>query len=199
MKIFIFILLAAVFFFKPFPVQATGLSVDIVNASFVTVESPAVTMDPVQFSVVCQTATGTLGTTTQQIYVNNNDDADGGWDVSLAAANVTDLWTSGGNTYDFNDSTDSGCTNGQMTVDPSGLTPTKGQCTSCDADYVTVPGTSAAFVQGTVNSITILSGAAESDDIGDWTLQGVSISQKIPAEKPIGSYSINMVLTIAAK
>jgi len=195
MKKFVFILLMLVFFFEPFPVRA-AVSVDIVDGSYVTVPSPAVAMGAVQFSFACQTATGTLGTSTEQIYVNNNDEADNGWDVSLAAANVTDLWTSGGNTYDFNDSAGDGCTNGQMTVNASVGTLATGQCTGCSTTGVT-KGASAAF--GETNSITLLSADASSNDIGDWTLQGVSLSQKIPAEKPVGNYSINMVLSIVAK
>jgi hypothetical protein len=83
-----------------------------------------------------------------------------------------------------------------MTVNASAGTLATGQCSGCTTTGVT-KGNSAAFTE--TNSITILSGALGSDDTGDWTLRGVTISQKIPAEKPVGSYSINMVLTIAAK
>jgi hypothetical protein len=60
-------------------------------------------------------------------------------------------------------------------------------------------GSSNAFDQGTTDSITIVSGAAGSDDIGDWKLTGVAISQKIPGEQPAASdYDINMTLSIVA-
>lgn len=207
MKIFIFILLillVAVFLFNPFPVRATGLSVDIVDGSYAPVTSPAVAMDSVQFSFACKTASGTLGTGTEQIYVNNDDGADNGWDVSLAAASVDDVWTTGGetpHTFKYNDPAGSGCTSGQMTVNASAGSLAIGQCGGCTTTGVTL-GASKTFdstAEPAVNSITILSADDAAEPSGDWRLQGVSISQKIPAEKPVGSYSINMVLTIIAR
>ncbi|MDP1760153.1 MAG: hypothetical protein Q8L01_01720, partial [Candidatus Woesebacteria bacterium] len=73
-----------------------------------------------------------------------------------------------------------------------------GQCNSCVVTNIT-KGASTAYVEGTTDSVTLLAGAATSDDIGDWTLQAVSISQTIPAEQPAASdYTLNMVLTVAA-
>ena len=125
----------------------------------------------------------------------------------MAAQATTNIWDSAGTDYDFNDPTGSGCTDGadagdsvggQMTVDPSGATLVVGQCASCVTTNVT-KGSSSSFVEGTTNTITILTGATASDDIGDWKLTEVSISQKIPAEQPAASdYDINMVLSIAA-
>src|SRR3990167_3690598 len=177
------------------------LSTDIVDASYVSVTSPAVAMAAATFSFSCQTKTGTLGTTTEQIYVANPDAADTSWSLGLAPANTTDVWDSAGTDFDFNDPTGSGCTDGadagdtvggQMTVDASVATLVVGQCASCVTTNVT-KGSSAAFNEGTTNTITILTGAAASDDIGDWKLTEVSISQKIPAEQPAASdYDINM-------
>ncbi|MBU4455004.1 hypothetical protein KJ586_00620 [Patescibacteria group bacterium] len=188
------------------------LSVDIVDASYVTVGSPSVAMNAATFSFACQTITGSFGTASQQIYVKNPDAADGGWSVSLAGTTATTtVWASAGTPFDYNDPAGSGCTDtahaqdtdsvgGQMTVDPSAGTLAVGQCATCVTTNVT-KGSSAAFdaVNATpINSITILTGAAASNDIGDWKLTGVSISQKIPAEQPADSdYDVNMVLTIA--
>ena len=178
-------------------VVSTGtMSMDMVDALYQSVASPVVAMGTKTAGSGCQTATGTLGTATQQLYIHNDDRADGGWDVSLDA-DRNGLWTSGSNTIDFNDLAGDGCTGGQMTVDPSVATLSKGQCVSCDTDGLTL-GTSASFVQGVTDSITILRGAAVSDDIGDWKLTGVAISQKIPANKAAGSYSIGMTVTITA-
>jgi len=187
-------------------INAGTLAVDIVNGSFVTVGSPSVAMGAVTFSFACQTSTGTFGSATEQIYVQNPDAADNGWTVSLAGSAPTAVWDSAGTDYDFNDPTTSGCTDGgdadslggQMTVDPSGGTIAVGNCSSCATTNIT-KGSSNAYNQATVDSITILTGAAGSNDIGDWTLQGVSISQKIPAEQPAASdYDINMTLSIVA-
>ena len=184
------------------------LSVDIVDGSYATVGSPTMAMTAATFSFSCQTITGTFGTASQQIYIKNPNAANNGWSVSLAAAATTNLWASAGTPFDFNDPTGSGCTDGtdadarggQMTVDPSVGTLAVGQCATCATTNVT-KGSSAAFSEtgSVVNSITVLTGAALSDDIGDWKLTGVSISQKIPAEQPAASdYNINMVLTVAA-
>ncbi len=182
------------------------LAVDIVDGSYVTVGSPTMAMSAATFSFSCQTITGSFGTASQQIYIANPDAADNGWAVSLAASAVTAVWDGAASDFDFNDPTGSGCTDGadspdtvggQMTIDPSVATLAQGQ--SAHGVVNISKGSSAAFNSGTVDSITVLTGAAASVDIGDWTLQGVSISQKIPAEQGAASdYDINMVVTIAA-
>jgi len=184
------------------------LSVDIVDGSYVSVGSPSVTFPATTFNFACQTNTGTFGTATQQIYVKNPDAADNGWTMSMAGSATTALWTGTGATYDFNDAGGSGCTDtaageadtvgGQMTVDASVGTLAVGTCLGCNTTSIT-KGSSASFVQGTTDSITLLNAAAGSSDIGDWKLTGVSISQKIPAEQPaVSDYAINMVLSIVA-
>ncbi len=189
-------------------INAGTLAVDIVDASYVTVGSPTMAMAAATFSFTCQeTITGSFGTASQVIYVANPDAADNGWTVSVAASAVGAVWDGAASDFDFNDPTGSGCTDGadtpdtvggQMTVDPSAGTLAVGQCAACVTTNVT-KGTSAAFNSGTTDTITILTGAAGSDDIGDWKLTGVSISQKIPAEQGAASdYDINMVLSIAA-
>jgi len=187
-------------------INAGTLAVDIVDGSYVTVDNPTMAMSAATFSFSCQTKTGSFGTASEVIYVSNPDAADNGWTVSLAAQATTNVWDSAGTDFDFNDPTDSGCTDGadadafggQMTVDASVGTLAVGQCVSCGTANIT-KGSSAAFSEGTTNTITILTGDALSDDIGDWKLTGVSISQKIPAEQPAATdYNINMVLSIAA-
>lgn len=187
-------------------INAGTLSVDIVDGSYVSVGSPSVTFGAVTFSFACHTNTGTLGTASQQIYVRNPDAADNGWTVSIAGSATTALWTGTGSTYDFNDPTGSGCTDGadtdtkggQMTVDASVGTLAAGQCLNCTTNNIT-KGSSNAFSEGSVNSISLLTGSASSDDIGDWTFQGVSLSQKIPAEQAVASdYAISMVLSIVS-
>ncbi len=182
------------------------LAVDIVDGSYVSVGSPAMSMNAVNFSFSCQTSTGSFGTATEQIYVSNPDAADNGWSVTLAASATTDVWDSAGTDFDFNDASGSGCTDGgdtdslggQMTVDASGATLATGNCASCTTTSVTL-GSSDAFEEGTTDTITVVTGASGSDDIGDWTVRSVSISQEIPAEQPAASdYSIDMVLSIAA-
>lgn len=191
---------------KTIEINGLLVSADIVDASFVSVSNPAIAMSTTTFGFSCQTITGTFGTPTQQIYVNNNDSADAGWTLTLAALSNTDVWDSSGIDYDFNDATGSGCTDGgdadtlggQMTVNPVAGTLSVGECVGCTASEIT-KGSSAAYSQGSVDTITLLSAAAASDDIGDWTLQGIAISQKIPANQPAASdYNVDMVLTVTA-
>jgi hypothetical protein len=163
-------------------------------------------MSAATFAFVCQTTTGTFGTATQNIYVKNPDAADNGWVVSLAAAAPTAFWASAGTNMDFNDPSGSGCTDGadpdtlkgQMTVDPSVSTLTVGGCSICTTANIS-KGSSTAFNEGTLDSVTILTGAALSNDIGDWKLTGVAISQKIPAEQPAAvDYALPLTLSIVA-
>lgn len=187
-------------------INAGTLAVDITDSSYVTVGSPSVAMSAATFSFGCQTVTGTFGTSSQQIYIQNPDAADNGWTVSVAASGATDVWDSAGTDFDFNDPSGSGCTDGgdadsvggQLTVDPSGATLAAGQCDSCNTTNVTL-GSSGAFSEGVTDSITIVTGAAGSSDVGDWYIRDVDLSQKIPAEQPAAAdYDINMVLSIVA-
>lgn len=185
------------------------LTVDIVDGSYVSVANPAVTFGAVTFSFACQTSTGTFGTATEQIYVQNPDAADNGWTVSLAASSgATAFWDGTSADFDFNDptGTPAGCADGadtdslagQMTIDASGGTLAAGNCASCTTANITL-GSSAAYNEGTLDSITLLTAAAASDDIGDFTLQDVDVSQQIPPEQPADStYNIDMTLSIVA-
>ncbi len=191
-----------------FTINPGTLSIDIVDGSYVAVGSPTVIFDATTFSFACQTpgVTGTFGTSTQQIYIKNPDAADSGWAASIAASAPTAFWDSTGTDVDFNDPTTGGCTDGgdadalkgQLTVDASGGTLAIGACASCATTNIT-KGSSSAFNQATVDSITLLTAAAGSNDIGDWTLQGVDLSQTIPAETAAASdYDINMTISVVA-
>ena len=183
---------------------------DIVDASYVSVASPTVALANKAFSYTCQTATGTLGTATQQIYVSNPQHTSNSWSVTIAGSATGAVWDNGTTAdadYDFNDAGGSGCTDtatteadafgGQMTIDANtNGTLAVGQ--DADTSLTNVSkGSSAAFVEGTTDSITLLSATADADDLGDWTLQGIDISQKIPAEQVLGTYGITLVITFA--
>lgn len=182
------------------------LSTDIVDGSYNPVTNPVVAMTTTTFSFDCQTVTGTFGTSGEKIYVVNPDAADNGWTLTIAASAVSSVWTGAAASYDFNDPTGSGCTDGvdadsfggQMTVNASVGTLSAGECATCTTANIS-KGSSSAFVSGTTDNITVLNAAAGSDDIGDWTLTGVGVSQSIPAEQAAGSdYAIDMILTVTA-
>lgn len=171
------------------------LSTSILDASRVTVASPSFGMTTVPFSFSCQTTTGTLGTTSQRLYVTNASNTTGVqvWTLAMAA---TGPWTDGGsNTYAYNDATSAGCTNGQLTVNPSVGTVTP-DCTSTACTGATiVKGSSTGFTSAT--PITIMSSTA-GQNVWRGYITGVSLSQAIPPEVPAASYSLPVTLTVTA-
>ena len=187
-------------------ITAGTLTVDIVDNSYDPVANPSVAMSNVNFSAACKTSTGTLGTVSQKMYVENPDQADAGWNVSIAAtAGPTGFWDNlgAGTNYDFNDA--SGCTDGgdadsiggRMTINPASGTLSNGQCTSCSTTGVSL-GSSASFTQGSVDSITLLSASASADDVADYTVTGMTITQQIPAAQSVNNYEVDMTLTVTA-
>ena len=192
-------------------INAGTLATDIKDASRVTVGSPTVALSAATVSFSCLSGgsapSGTFGTNTERVYVENPDAADNGWTLTVAPSATTATWSDGGtNTFDFNDAGGSGCTDGadtdsvggQMTIDAV----TSGTIT---ADYTVGPdttgltlGSSASFVEGSTDSLTLITAASGSDDVGRWYLTGVDVVQTIPADQPAASYSLNMTLTVTA-
>jgi len=184
-------------------ITSTTLSVDIVDADGVTVDSPAVTFDSKNFSFATQDSSGQFGTSSQRIRANNPTATDT-WTVNLAASDPTDTWVSGSDEYDFNDAgeyTDDGATTdadsygGEMTVDPS--TGTISGVDSCATTNLS-KGTSDSFEEGATDSIDIMSAASGAATACQWDFIGAvaNITQKIPASQAVGSYSIAMTVSI---
>ena len=184
-------------------INAGVLATDILDASRVTVASPAITMSAKNFSFDCQSggnaSTGTFGSSSQRIYVTNPGGANSGWTLTLAATSgASTLWSNTGatQTFDFNNAAGSGCTAGQMSVNPTAGTLTA-DCLTCTTTNVS-KGSNSSFVQGTTDSITLLNAAAASDDAWRGYLSGATVSQTIPAEQQADAYTINMTLTSTA-
>ncbi len=192
-------------------INAGTLATDIRDNNRTSVVSPSVGMSAISYPFACLTGgsrpSGTFGTNTERIYVDNPGNANNGWTLALAATGgATTLWQNGGSTqnYDFNDPGGSGCTDGgdadtrpgQLSVDPSVGTITA-DCASCVSANITT-GSASAFNQGTTDSITLVNAAAGSDDFGRWYLTGVDADQTIPAEQAADSYTINLTLTVTA-
>lgn len=187
--------------FKLLPIQLTA---DIVDAAGVPVVSPSTSFSAANFNFSCQTVTATLGAAAQKLRVSNTT-ATPGWLLSIAATGgPTTTWSDGGtNTYDFNDPTGAGCTDGadvdttggQLTVNPSvgTLTPVA----PCLATGVT-KGASSSFSQGVTDSITLLSAVGATLNC-TWDFTGISLSQKIPGEQLGASYSLGLTLTLIAQ
>ncbi|MCX6797747.1 MAG: hypothetical protein NTX66_00810, partial [Candidatus Falkowbacteria bacterium] len=125
---------------------------------------------------------------------------------SVAAnGGAADKWSTGSIDYDYNDDggTPAGCADsgdadslaGQLSLDPSAstITPENG-CSSANLSL----GSSAAFTEGSVDSITLLSANSSAPLACYWDLTNIALAQKIPAEQALGAYSLNLVLTVTA-
>lgn len=166
------------------------LSTSIRDGSGVVVASPSFSLASTTVSTSTQTATGTWGSSTQRITVDNPGGANNGWTLSLAATGgASATWVSGGNTYAFNGS----AATGQLTIDPSVATLTVATGTTTGV----TKGTSAAFSGAT--PITLLTAAGSSDDIWNGYITGVGVSQTIPASQPAGTYTISLTQTVTAQ
>jgi hypothetical protein len=167
---------------------------DIVDGSGNPVASPSVGMSAITPGFYCQTATGTLGVSTQKIRVNNTT-SDPTWSISIAAS--TSSWSDGsGHTYAYNDSSGSpaGCANGQLTINPAaGTLNSQSGCTTTGISL----GSSAAFTT-ILTSINLISASASAASDCYWDTTGIGLSQTIPATQHSGSYSISLTLTLTA-
>ncbi|MGH7196876.1 MAG: hypothetical protein ACREGJ_03895 [Candidatus Saccharimonadales bacterium] len=180
-----------------------SLTVDIVDGSGNPVTSPSLAMSAISSGGSCQTSTGTFGTASEKIRVNNTTAA-APWVLSVAAtAGSTSDWSSGTANYDFNDSSGSGCTDGgdsdslvgQLSINPSGATSTpQAGCTNTGVSL----GGSSAFVEGTTNSITLASASSSAATNCYWDFTGIALSQTVPELLPAGTYTIQMTLTVVA-
>ncbi|MDD5731667.1 MAG: hypothetical protein PHU42_02135 [Patescibacteria group bacterium] len=165
---------------------------DVVDSSGIHVVSPVYPLQSASLGFDCQSSTGTLGDSSQKIRVNN-DSATKTWTLSIAATSGSSaLWDTGSTTFDFNDSLGSGCTNGQLAINPTTATVTaKSGCTTTGINK----GGLASFVQGSVDSITLLQSDSSAATGCYWDLTGAGLTQKIPVEQSIGNYSIDMTIT----
>ena len=173
-------------------------SIDIVDAGGTTVASPSVSFTAATFSFATQDTTGTLGVSAQRIRVYNPTST-ATWTASVAGSAVTANWTTGSQYYDFNDGsgyTDGGDADsygGQLLVNPAGGT--LAGVSGCATTNVSL-GANSAFNQGTVDSITIASGASGAPTYCRWDVTNIGLTQRIPASQASGSYSLNLVLSI---
>jgi hypothetical protein len=166
------------------------LSTSIRDGSGVVVGSPSFAMTAVSASTSQQTATGTFGSASQRITVDNPGGADAGWTLALNATTPgTGEWVSGSDTYEYNGATAAA---GQLTVNPAAgsLTAVVGGATGVSL------GSQSTFTSTT--PITILSAAAGSADIWNGYVTGIGLSQTIPPAQPIGNYTIDMTQTVTA-
>ena len=161
------------------------------------VAAPTVAFSPVNYSFSCQTSTGTLGDANDLINVTDLASGITTWNIALAATGGTSAtWTNGTNTYAYNNIAGSGCTSGDLTVNPAAGTITNDCNSACTANAATVTlGASAVYNGTTVTSVTLLSDSAGTAWEG--YAEGISLSQAVPSLTPSGSYSLPMTITLS--
>jgi hypothetical protein len=170
-------------------VTAGVLSTSIRDGAGAVVASPSFAMSSAVASTSTQTTTGTFGTPAQRITVDNPTGT-ATWVLSLGAtAGASGNWTNGTATYAFNGS----ATTGQLTVNPAAatLTPASG-----NTPTGITKGTSAAFTAA--DPITLLTAGSTADKIWNGYITGVGLSQIIPANQPLGTYTLDLTQTVAA-
>lgn len=185
--------------FKIAPAQV--FSVDIVNSSGTPISSPSVSMSTVVAGFSCQTTSGTLGVSAQKIRVTNTTPADSnGWTLTIGASSSN--WSDGsGHSYSYNDSSGSpaGCTNGQLSVNPTAasITPEASPEYGCTNTGVSAYSSATSFTGS--SQATLATAGSTSSHYCYWDITGITLSQKIPAKQHSGTYSINLTVTLTAQ
>ena len=170
-------------------ITAGALSTDVRSGTNTVVASPSFAMSSAVASTSVQTSTGTLGTPTQRLSVDNPGGANNGWTLAInATVPGTGNWTNGTQTYPYNGTS----TTGQLTLSPNlaTITPVTGGATGV------TQGTSSAFTGST--PITIMTASSSAAKVWNGYMTGVGLSQVIPAGQAVGSYSLNLTQTVTA-
>lgn len=143
-----------------------------------------------------------LSGATKQMEVHNSQSANG-WTATLAVAGGESVqWTSSApppnqGAYPYNSTAASGRMGVNMsasTVQGVGTALNGSACSSSTG--ITKPSTTSYFANGSVSSITLLSGSASSQLGCTWRLNNVELIQTIPAYQRSGDYGLEMTLTV---
>jgi hypothetical protein len=186
---------------QPLP-QTLGSSMVAPDGS--TIVSPAIEFSPYTTRFTCSSSSGVLGTSAQRLRISNLRSS-AGWTASIAATNgQSSVWQSGnGKTYDYNDITNAGCSDGAdndtvggaLRVDATNITVTPE--TFCSGTNIS-PGQNQTFQEGTISSITIANAASGADTGCYWDITGVNMFQDIPLEQLPDTYQLPLTITTVA-
>lgn len=148
------------------------------------------------------------GVDARNLYIANPDAAREGFTISIAATNGANaVWSQAGNSfvldYNANDCSSvnkpldiEGVTNygGRMYIDPSVAELRTGKCAGCSTNGLQL-GTANHFEYGNIDSITLVQASSSADNIADYILNGIKVSQTIPAMFSSGDYSLDMTIS----
>lgn len=175
-----------------------SLSVSFIDGDENVYSSASVSLSPIVSSFSSQTATGTIGTTSRKIHVTSASQTS--WSLTLGpASGATSLWTSGGNSFDFNDGSgatdgaDTDTKGGQLSVNPTSLSVSSSA--GCSAAGL-VAGSQTSFVEGSVDTITLVNTSGASTNC-EWQITDILLQQVIPPAQQAGSYSQSFTVTIS--
>lgn len=167
-----------------------ALHTDIVDASgnSVPVGDRLIEMDTIVASASQETTTGSYGEGGQRVLVSNLGAATGGWNLSVAAADgATAVWEGpNSQTFDYRGVSDAGV----LTIDASA-----GTIAPANA-LITQSGPLSFSAEDT--SLTLVNAPAGAADVWEGYIEGMDISQIIPAGQEPGVYQIDLMQTIAA-
>lgn len=169
------------------PSGGGSLSVDIVDSLGDSILSPVASFLAAGFDWSAQLSTGTLGISSQKIRVSNTTTTPT-WTLSISATANTDLWTSGGNTYDFNGTSVTGRL--QMNASTATVTPQSGCATTGVSKSA-----AAYFIQGTQDAVNLIVAGPTAETNCYWDITGINMTQDIPALQNTGNYALNLVVT----
>lgn len=170
-------------------ITAGSLSTSILDSTGAAVSSPSFAMSAVNSSTTSvQTSTGTFGSDSQRITVDNPGAGTNGWTLALAGA-TSAAWTAGTQAYPYDAATSAA---GQLSITSAGtVTPVVGGSTG-------ITGAVSGTFDGTVTSLTLMSAGATAASTWNGYVTGIGLSQTIPAGTQVGSYAIDMVQTVTA-
>lgn len=163
-------------------------STDIRDNTNAVIATPTINMNAVTASTSQQNSTGTFGSSTQRITIDNPGAATTSWTLTLnASVPGTSKWTSGGNNYLYNGT----AATGQLTVSTGGATYTVGSAGTSTGIAVGAGGT---FSGST--AVTLATGTVAGNVITNGYFGGFGLTQTIPAGQATGTYTLPMVQTL---
>jgi uncharacterized delta-60 repeat protein len=197
-------LLNAYSFIPQITIAVSGtLSIGFVDGSGAPVATPTFSLGAINRLGTFQTATGTFGDATRKLRVFNSL-ATNGWSVTLApTGGATAAWNRTDNLakYDYNDSgtnatdsaIDADSLGGQMSINPSAGT----IASTCSLTGLS-KGASGSYVEGTTNSLTLMSATSAAAMSCNWDFTGAPFTQTIPAAQSSGTYTMDMTATVVS-